>query len=300
MGHILISGASGFLGTALVDALRASGYHVTRLVRRTAQTPDELRWDPGAGYLPENAMSEITAVINLAGAGVGDRRWTRKRKQVLITSRITSTTVLARALAGTGHPEIPLLSASAVGYYSDRGEERVTTADPPGRSFLARVCAAWEAATAPAQDAGHRVVHLRTGLVLDPAGGALAQLMLPLKLGLLGPIAGGRQWWPWITREDWVAAVVHLVDSPVSGAVNLSAPHPRRNREVIAALASAARRPAVIPIPLLALRAIAGEFAGELAISQRITPDDLLADGFIFGRPELEPAVEQLLGRHRH
>ncbi|WP_022919193.1 TIGR01777 family oxidoreductase [Ruania albidiflava] len=295
MGHVLAAGVSGFLGTSLVAALREAGHEVTRLVRRPDTSADELTWDPSAGQLPPGALDGVSAVINLAGAGVGDKRWSAARKQVLVTSRVAATSLLARALAATGRPEVPLINASAVGFYGDRGEETITTADPPGGSFLAGVCAAWEAATGAAKDAGHRVVHLRTGIVLDPSGGALQQLMLPLKAGVAGPIAGGRQWWPWITREDWVRAVVHLVEADVSGPVHLSAPHPRRNAEVITALARALHRPAVLPIPLFAVRLVAGEFAGELAISQRILPEQLLADGFEFTWPELEPAAEHLL-----
>jgi len=295
MGHVLAAGVSGFLGTPLVAALREAGHDVTRLVRRPATRADELTWNPSAGHLPLGAMDGVTAVVNLAGAGVGDRRWTVERKRVLVTSRVAPTTLLARALAATGRTEVPLINASAVGFYGDRGEETITTADPPGESFLAGVCTAWEAATEPAKDAGHRVLHLRTGIVLDAGGGALQQMMLPLNAGVLGPIAGGRQWWPWITREDWVRAVVHLVDSEVTGPVHLSAPHPRRNAEVMTALGRAAHRPAVLPIPLFAVRIVAGEFAGELAISQHITPDKLLDDGFEFTWPDLEPAAEHVL-----
>ncbi len=295
MAHVLAAGVSGFLGTALVDALRAAGHEVTRLVRRPATAPDELTWDPSAGHLPADALAGITAVVNLAGAGVGDKRWSPARKRVLVTSRVAPTTVLARALAASGRTDVPLINASAVGFYGDRGEETITTADPPGSSFLAGVCRSWEAATQPAIDAGHRVVHLRTGIVLDPAGGALERLMLPLKAGVLGPIAGGQQWWPWITRDDWVRAVVHLLGSQVSGPVHLNAPDPRRNATVMAALARVARRPAVLPIPLFAVWIVAGEFAGELAISQRMLPDELLADGFEFRWPELEAAAAHVL-----
>lgn len=297
MGHVLAAGVSGFLGTPLVAALREAGHEVTRLVRRPATAPDELTWDPGTGHLPPGALDGVTAVLNLAGAGVGDQRWTARRKQVLITSRVAPTTLLARALAGTGRQDVPLINASAVGIYGDRGEDQITTADPPGHSFLARLCTAWEAAAEAAKQAGHRVVHLRTGIVLDPAGSALGTMLLPLRLGLGGPIAGGRQWWSWITREDWVAAVVHLVSSELSGPVHLSAPHPRRNAEVMRALAHALHRPGFFPIPLLAVNVVAGQFAEELAISQRITPDDLLADGFEFTWPELESAAQHLLGR---
>lgn len=299
MARVLISGASGFLGSALMPALSTAGFQVRPLVRRPPESTDEVQWDPQTGVLPQEALEDITAIINLSGAGVGDRRWTTKRKHELIASRVTATTLLARALANTGRPEIPLINASAVGYYSDRGEEHITTADGPGNSFLAGLCTVWEAAADPARRAGHRVVHLRTGIVLHPSGGAMQQLLLPLRLGIAGPIAGGHQWWPWVTRADWVRAVVHLLDSNVSGAVHISAPHPRRNREVMQVLAAAVHRPAIMPIPLLAVRAIAGQFAGELAISQHLTPQKLLADGFSFTWPDLEPAAEHLLHRPR-
>ncbi|WP_147917272.1 TIGR01777 family oxidoreductase [Ruania zhangjianzhongii] len=297
MGHVLAAGVSGFLGTPLVTALREAGHDVTRLVRHPAQTADEITWDPATGHLPEDTLEGITAVVNLAGAGVGDKRWTPARRQELVTSRITSTTLLARALAATGHPEVPLINASAVGYYGDRGEEQISTADPPGESFLAGVCVAWEAATAPAKEAGHRVVHLRTGIVFDPGGGALEEMLLPLSLGIAGPIAGGKQWWSWITREDWVRAVVHLVTSEVSGPVHLSAPNPRRNASAMRALAHAKNRPGLLPIPLFAVKIVAGAFAEELAISQKITPDDLLADGFEFRWPDLDAAADHFFAR---
>lgn len=297
MGHVLAAGVSGFLGTPLVAALREAGHDVTRLVRHPATTADELTWDPAAGHLPEEALEGITAVVNLAGAGVGDKRWTPARRQVLVTSRITATTLLARTLAASGRPEVPLINASAVGYYGDRGEDQISTADPAGESFLAGLCVAWEAATAAAKEAGHRVVHLRTGIVLDPDGGALNQMLLPLSLGIAGPIAGGTQWWSWITREDWVRAVVHLVTSEVSGPVHLSAPHPRRNASAMRALAHAKNRPGFMPIPLFAVKIVAGQFAEELAISQKISPDDLITDGFEFRWPELEPAAEHFFTR---
>lgn len=295
MGHVLAAGVSGFLGEALVPQLRAAGHDVTRLVRRQAVAADEVTWDPATGQLPDTALDGITAVVNLAGAGVGDKRWTAQRRQLLLTSRVTPTTLLARALAAAGRSEVPLINASAVGYYGDRGEDEISTADPPGDSFLAGLCVAWEAAAQPAKDAGHRVVHLRTGIVLDRGGGALDQLLLPLSLGIAGPIAGGKQWWPWITREDWVRAVVHLVTSEISGPVHLSAPHPRRNAAVMQTLAQAKHRPGFMPIPLFAVKIVAGQFAGELAISQKILPEDLLADGFEFRWPELEPAADHLL-----
>lgn len=296
MGHVLAAGVSGFLGEALLPQLRAAGHDVTRLVRRPATAADEVTWDPAGGQLPDEALEGITAVVNLAGAGVGDKRWTPQRRQLLLTSRVAPTTLLARALAASGRTDVPLINASAVGYYGDRGEDQISTADPPGDSFLAGLCVAWEAAAAPAKDAGHRVVHLRTGVVLDPGGGALDQMLLPLSLGIAGPIAGGQQWWPWITREDWVRAVVHLIDSEVSGPVHLSAPNPRRNGSVMRVLAHAKGRPGFMPIPLFAVKIVAGQFAGELAISQKILPDDLLADGFEFRWPDLEPAADHLLG----
>lgn len=297
MGHVLAAGVSGFLGTALVTALRAAGHDVTRLVRRPAARADEITWDPGTGYLPADALAGVTAVVNLAGAGVGDKRWTLQRRQLLLTSRVVPTTLLARALAATGRPEVPLINASAVGYYGDRGEDKISTADPAGHSFLAGLCVAWENATAAAKEAGHRVVHLRTGIVLDPGGGALDQMLLPLSLGIGGPIAGGQQWWSWITRDDWVRAVVHLVSSEINGPVHLSAPHPRRNGSAMKALAHAKNRPGFMPIPLFAVKIVAGQFAEELAISQKITPDDLLADGFEFRWPELEAAAEHFFAR---
>lgn len=299
MARVLVSGASGFLGSELLPALITAGHRVRRLVRRAPQSSEEVCWDPVSGHLPASALSDVDAVINLSGAGVGDRRWTGRRKHELLESRVAPTTLLARSLADTGRSEIPFLTASAVGYYSDRGEDHIAATDGPGSSFLAGLCTRWEAAADPALRAGHRVVHLRTGIVLDTAGGALQQLLLPLRCGVAGPIAGGRQWWPWITRRDWVRAVVHLVDSPIAGPVHLAAPQPRRNKDVMQALAAAVHRPAALPIPSWAVRAVAGEFAGELAISQYLTPEKLQADGFDFTWPQLETAAAHLLQHPR-
>ncbi|UFU01658.1 TIGR01777 family oxidoreductase [Ruania suaedae] len=296
MAVVLMAGSSGFLGTSLIERLRAGGHEVRRLVRRETREPDEIRWDPAAGSLDAAALEGVTHVLNLAGAGVGDRRWTPARKQTILSSRVSSTTLLARRIAECGNRELALVNASAVGFYGDAGEQVCTEDTPAGDSFLAEVCRAWEQAADPARAAGNRVVHLRTGIVLDPSGGALARMMPLIRFGLAGPLGNGRQWWPWITREDVLGAIEHLLlSTETAGPVNLSAPESLRNREVVAALAAAAGRPAVLPAPRPALRLALGEFATELTASQRAVPAALQQSGYEFVWPEIGPAAAHLM-----
>ncbi|SEE01583.1 TIGR01777 family oxidoreductase [Ruania alba] len=297
MAVVVIAGSSGFLGTALTERLHANGHQVRRLVRRPATEPSEISWEPAAGRFPDEALTGATHVINLAGAGVADRRWTSARRQTILTSRVAPTTLLATSIAATGRTDLTLVNASAVGYYGDRGEDVLDESAAPGASFLARVCRAWEAATEPAAEAGARVVNLRTGIVLDTGGGALAQMLPLLRFGLAGPLGNGRQWWPWITRADVLSAIQHvLLESVISGPVNLCAPNPARNRDVMASLARAVGKPAVLPVPGTALHMALGGFAAELLGSQRVVPDALLEDGFGFTWPDLDQAAQHLLG----
>ncbi|UFU04850.1 TIGR01777 family oxidoreductase [Ruania halotolerans] len=297
MAVVVIAGSSGFLGSALTELLSADGHEVRRLVRRPARAQSEISWDPSTGHLPDEALTGASAVVNFAGVGVGDRRWSPTRRQAILTSRVAPTTLLATRIAATGRTDLSLVNASAVGFYGDRGEEQIDEGSTAGASFLATVCQAWEAAADPARAAGARVVHLRTGIVLDAKGGALTRMLPLLKLGLAGPLGDGGQWWPWITREDVLKAIEHLLlRSTLHGPVNLTAPHPERNRDVMTALASAVGRPAVLPVPAFALRLALGGFAGELLASQRVIPSALLGDGFTFTWPELDRAAKHLLG----
>lgn len=291
MSTILVAGASGAIGAPLVGELRSRGHTVRRLVRRVPRSYEERAWDPARARLDPDAFDGVDAVVVLSGAGVGDRRWTAARKEVIVSSRVSTVGLLATALAERGDPHVRLIAASAVGWYGDRGEQEVAEPEPAGEGFLADVCRQWEAAADPARAAGLPVVHLRTGIVLAPGVGAVGKLMPLLKLGLAGPLGDGRQWWPWITLPDEVAAIAHLVGSEATGPVNLVAPGSARCGELIFALARAQRRPAFVRVPGLALRIALGEFAGELLASQRVTPAALLADGFDFQHPNLDGAA---------
>lgn len=294
--RIAVTGASGFLGSALVPALRADGHHVLRLVRRATREADEVRWDPRTGQLDAGALEGVAAAVHLTGAGVGDRRWTRAYRREIRESRVLSTRTLSRALAALHpRPEV-LLSASAIGYYGATGDMAVDESAGSGTTFLAGVVRDWEAATEPAREAGIRVAHLRTGLVMDRRGGAFARLLPLVRLGLAGPLGSGRQYWSWITLADELRAVRFLLERELAGPVNLTAPAPARNRDLVRALARAAHRPALLPVPPFALRLVVGQFASEILISQRVLPRRLLQAGFSFSFPGLDTAVPAVLG----
>ncbi len=236
-------------------------------------------------------LGRVDAAVNLAGAGVGDQRWDEEWKRTIVESRTSSTALLARTLASLDAAPAVLLQGSAIGYYGSRGEELLDESAPAGEEFLARACVAWEAAAAPARAAGIRTVSLRTGLVMAPEGGAFGQLLPLVKLGLGGPLGDGRSWWSWITLEDELRAIDHLLHADVSGPVNLVAPDAERNRTLITALAKAHHRPSVLPVPAFALRAALGEFAEEVLASRRLAPAALLASGFRFSHPDVASAV---------
>lgn len=298
MSVTVLAGASGFLGSALAHALTEQGHSIRRLVRRPARAADEVQWDPDAGVLPQAALEGARAVVNLGGVGMGDRRWNAHYRRLIITSRVHGTALLANALAERAREgeQIRFLQASAVGYYGDGGEQELTETSPNGEGFVPGVCQAWEAAAGPAVRAGVPVAFLRTGLVLDPAAGALARMMPLLRLGLAGPLGSGRQWWAWITRADHVRAMMHLLGSDVTGPVNLSAPTPERNKDATKALARHLGRPAFVPAPAFGIRLVLGEFAREITASQRMLPRVLVDDGFTFTAPTIDLAAEQLLG----
>lgn len=301
MTRIAVTGASGFLGTALVDALRPDGHDVVRLVRRTPTAPDEVQWDPAEGTVDLERLAGVDAVIHLAGAGVGDKRWTPAYKAEILRSRVQGTRTIAQACAALS-PRV-LLSGSAIGYYGNTGESGIDESAPAGSGFLADVTRAWEPETEPAAEAGVRVVHLRTGVVLSGRGGTLGGtvhvLGLPItlrtlfKAGLAGPLGSGRQWVSWISLTDWVRAVRFLLDAgDVSGPVNLTAPHPVRNKEWVRAIGRAVHRPTVLPVPGFALRAAVGPFAEEAVLfSQRVLPRRLESAGFTFAHPDLDRAL---------
>jgi uncharacterized protein (TIGR01777 family) len=293
---IAISGASGMIGSALLPVLRGHGHEVLRLVRHEPSSADEARWDPH-GSLDPAVLAGVDAVIHLAAPGVGDKRWTDTYKRELHDARVLGTTTIAKAIAAASPRPRVLLSASAVGYYGDTGDRPADESAPLGRGFLAELCEEWEAAAQPAADAGTRVVLLRTGLVLTGHGGLLAQLAKPFKLGIGGKLGSGRQYMPWISLRDEIGAIEFLLGTDsVSGPVNLSAPNPVTNAEFTRALGAALHRPAVLPIPGIAVRAVAGELANEAAlIGQRAVPAKLLDHGYEFQDTELEPTLRQAL-----
>jgi uncharacterized protein (TIGR01777 family) len=289
---VAVTGASGFLGRPLVQRLRHGGHDVVRLVRRAASADDERRWDPSTRTLDPAVLEDVDAVVHLAGAGVADRRWTDARKEILRNSRVDGTAAVAHAVAASDRTRV-LLSGSAVGYYGDTGDRLTDETGPNGEGFLARTCAQWEAATAPAEAAGRRVVHLRTGIVLGPGGGALGP-QLPVFRAFLGaPLGSGRQWVPWISLQDHLEAVVHCLGTDVSGPVNLVAPQPIRNREFTKALGRAVHRPTLpVAVPGPVLRALLGEFAKQgVLIGQRLQPAVLQCTGFHWVHPQVDGAL---------
>ncbi|MEU5309634.1 TIGR01777 family oxidoreductase [Streptomyces sp. NPDC021562] len=290
--RIAVAGASGLIGSALVRSLRADGHEVVRLVRRAAHGPDEVCWDPGGQYVDTAGLAGCAAVVNLAGAGIGDRRWTAAYKREIRDSRVLGTAALARAVAELAEPPRVFVSGSAVGIYGDTGDRAVTENAPPGDGFLPSLCVEWEAAADPARQAGVRTVFTRTGLVVARGGGAWGRLFPLFKAGLGGRLGDGRQYWSYIALHDEVAAIRFLMETEgLSGPFNLTAPHPLTNREITAAMARVLNRPALFPVPAAALRAALGELAGDVLGSQRVVPERLLESGFTFAFPGIEDAI---------
>jgi uncharacterized protein (TIGR01777 family) len=295
--RVAVTGSHGLIGFALVEALRTAGHDVVRLVRSTPDGPDEVQWDPAAGTVDLAGLAGVEAAVHLAGAGVGDHRWSAEYKRVIHDSRVLGTRTLVKALTSLDPLPTVLVSGSAIGYYGDRGDELLTEDSGPGEGFLVDVVKAWEAEADLARDAGIRVVHPRTGLVMARSGGAFSQLLLLARLGLGGPLGNGRQWWSWITLTDAVAALIAMLESDLAGPVNLTAPNPAPNADVIRAIAKAVHRPAVLPTPAFALRIVLGEFAGEVLGSQRVTPGKLTAAGFTFQHETLADAASWITTR---
>jgi uncharacterized protein len=289
--RIAISGASGLIGTALAGQLREDGDTVLRFVRRAANSVDEIQWDPKSGKVDLEKLEGVDAVIHLAGAGVGDKRWSSKYRAEILNSRLLGTTTIAQAVA-TVKPNV-FISASAIGWYGETGNRAVTELDKPGDDFLATVCREWEHAADLAP--GVRTVKIRTGLVLDPSGGALARMLPLFKFGLGGKLGSGKQWWSWITMHDQVRAIKHLMDSSITGPVNLTSPNPVTNSQFTAALARALHRPALIQAPAFALRLALGGFSTEVLGSKKVIPQALLDDGFNFEFPHVSDALTQLV-----
>jgi uncharacterized protein (TIGR01777 family) len=294
---VAISGATGLIGAALATRLRAGGHSVRRLVR-SADAPQagDITWDPARDVLDVRALEGADAIVHLAGAPIA-RRWTEARKREIRESRVKGTSLLARTIATmTAKPRV-VLSGSAVGYYGDRGDERLDEQSAPGRGFLAEVVTAWEGAAAPIAEAGVRLVLLRTGVVLSPDGGALEKLLLPFKLGAGGPMGGGRQWMSWISIDDHVRAMEHaLFADALHGPANLVAPNPVTNATFATTLARVLHRPALVPVPSFALELMFGEMAGATILaSQRVAPHALPASGFEFTEPTLEGALRSVL-----
>ena len=296
---IAVTGSSGFIGTALLSALHGAGHRVRRVVRRAPAHPDELRWDPKAGTIDASGLAGVHALVNLAGEGIATRRWTAAQKQRIRQSRMDSTRLIARTVAELDPRPAVLISGSGVDYYGDRGDEELTEAATPGTGFLSGVCVEWEAATAPAADAGVRTAFLRTGIVLHPKAGALSRMLPLFKLGLGGRFGDGRQWWPWIDLDDEVGAILHLLGSDVSGPVNCVAPQPVTNAQLTRTLGRVLKRPVVLPVPRVGPEILLGsELVQSLLYdSKRVLPTRLLDSGYRFAHPDLEGALRAVLAR---
>jgi hypothetical protein len=289
--RVAVTGASGLIGTALVGHLRGEGHTVQRFVRRPATAADEISWDPIAGTVDLAALEGVDAVIHLAGAGVGDKRWTKKYKATILNSRLLGTTAIANAVKEV-KPGV-FISGSAIGWYGETGNRAVNETDRAGDDFLSAVCREWEGAADLAGDV--RTVKIRTGLVLDPTGGALGRMLPLFRMGLGGKLGSGKQWWSWITLHDQVRAICHLMESKISGPVNLTSPNPVTNQEFTAALARAMHRPALFPAPAIALKLALGGFSSEILGSKKVLPDNLSNDGFQFDFPHVSTALAALI-----
>ncbi len=295
--NVLISGATGLIGSALIPELEAGGHAVTRL-SRSQSGPDTIRWDPEAGTI-EGDLEGTDAVVHLAGESIAQGRWNPQKKQQILESRVKGTRLLAEKISGLPTPPKVMVSASAVGYYGDRGDEVLTEESSSGTDFLAGVCREWEAAAEPARQGGIRVVHPRLGIVLSPKGGALGTTLPIFKLGGGGKIGGGNQWWSWVALDDVVGSIVHaLTEETVEGPVNVGSPNPMTNAGYTKVLGKVLGRPTVLPLPAPVIRVMLGEVADSLLLaSGRMRPAKLEATGYEFRYPQLEGALRHLLGK---
>ncbi|CAL9273645.1 TIGR01777 family oxidoreductase [Streptomyces sp. CS207] len=294
--RVAVAGASGLIGGALVRSLTADGHEVVRLVRHRPRSADEVRWDPEAGRVDTAGLTGCDAVVNLAGAGVGDRRWTDDYKTRIRSSRVHGTTALAEAVASMEQPPRVFLNGSAIGFYGETGDHPVDEEAPAGEGFLPSVCQEWEAAAAPARHAGVRTVFARTGLVVARGGGAWGRLFPLFRAGLGGRLGDGSQYWSFVSLHDEVAALRHLLDrADLSGPFNLTAPRPVTNREVTVAMGRVLHRPTPFAVPAPVLRVVLGEMAGDVLGSARVLPARLLKSGFRFAFPEIDGAIRAAL-----
>ena len=296
---ILITGASGLIGQALTKQLNATGHTTVAAVRREPRRNDEVQWNPSTGEMSPSAFDGVDAVVHLAGAGIGDKRWTDAYKMEILQSRTLGTALLADTMASLDKKPSVFLSGSAIGIYGVRDDTELGEAAAIGTGFLADVCRDWEAASASASAAGIRTVLLRTGIVLSPKGGALKKQLPLFKLGLGGKFGNGKQWQSWISITDEVNAIIHLLTSNLSGAVNLTAPNAVTNAEFTRVLGSVVSRPAILPIPSFGPKLLlGGELADALLFTgQRVVPNALVADGFHFAHPTLDVALRALLNK---
>ena len=295
---VAITGATGLIGTALTDALRARGDGVVTVGRGA---DSDVRWDPMAGTIDTDRLEGVAAVVHLAGESLGEKKWTPEQKDKILESRVRGTELLSTTIAELASKPAVLVSGSAIGFYGDRGDEILTetsAAAAPG-NFLSEVCVAWEAATAPVEAAGIRTVHLRTGIVLSKDGGALGRMLLPFKLGLGGRIGSGRQYMSWVSIDDEVGAILHALDNTaLHGPLNVTGPQPVPNAEFAKSLGRAVHRPTVLPTPLAPLKVVYGaELVQRVLVEgQRVLPAALEASGYTFRHPTLDDALAALLG----
>jgi len=294
--RIIIGGSSGLIGTELVTSLRTDGHEVLRLVRRKPTASSEIYWNPALGELDFSQLAGCDVIINLAGAGVGDGRWTDKYKALILSSRVDSTSLLAKAAAEL-KPNV-FIAGSAIGWYGDTADRQVDESSPAGSGFLADVVVAWEKASEPAKAAGVRVVNIRTGLVAAKQGGAWSRLLPIFKLGAGGKLGSGKQYWSFISMRDEIAAIKFVISNPkISGPVNLTAPTPATNAEVTKAMSKVFNRPSLLPVPAFALKTILGEFSQEVLGSARVIPQVLMDAGFVFQDPDIESAMRTLAAK---
>jgi uncharacterized protein (TIGR01777 family) len=293
--RIAITGSSGLIGSALVGHLKSEGHTIQRLVRRDPISSDEIKWDPKTGYVDIEALRGVDAVIHLAGVGVGDKRWSKKYRAEILNSRLLGTTAIANAVAEV-KPSV-FISASAIGWYGESGNRGVIESDSSGDDFLAAVCREWEAA-ADLAGTSVRTVKIRTGLVLDPTGGALGKMLPLFRIGLGGKLGSGKQWWSWITLHDHIRAIDFILShKEIEGPVNLTSPNPVTNQEFTSALARAMKRPALFPAPAIALKLALGGFSSEILGSKKVIPQKLSEAGFTWDYPHVSSALEVLVER---
>lgn len=299
--RVLVVGGSGLIGSNLIPFLDCIGHEVTQLVRREPSHPRQRFWDPSNGILDIEHLKGIDAVIHLGGVGIGDKRWTKKRKAAIIDSRRDSVTLLAEKMASMDSPPEVFIVASAIGYYGNRGDEEIDESSKRGEGFLSETTEMWEASADAARAASIRTIHLRTGIVMSPLGGALGRMLLPFKLGGGGPIGNGKQWFSWISMNDHIAAIQHLMMTPeCEGAFNLTSPNPVRQKQFARVLGRVLRRPAFAPLPGFVLRIVFGELARPLLLEgQKVLPNRLLQSGFEFRNPDLEESLRDVLGAWR-